>query len=100
MALRWPVHISGATIGSVETLTENLSASGFYCVLETPPNVGERITCDLKVPSSGYQRTVGAISFQAEAVRIDLRGASGFAVACKIIDFRYMRRREVAVSNN
>ena len=100
LALRWPVRLSGTTLGSVQAWTENLSASGFYCVLESPPAVGEKLECDLNVPSSGYQRTVGAILCQAEVIRIDVRNTPGFGVACKIVDFRYMRKRDAAVSDN
>jgi len=98
--LRWPLRLSGRTLGSVETWTENLSASGFYCVLEDPPAIGEKIECDLNIPNSGYQRTVGAISCQAEVIRIDVRNTPGFGVACKIVDFKYMRKRETTVLNN
>ena len=100
LALRWPLRLSGRTLGSVETWTENLSASGFYCVLETPPTLGEKIECDLNIPNSGYQRTVGAILCEAEVIRIDVRGMPGFGVACKIVDFRYMRKRDASVSDN
>jgi len=100
LALRWPVRLSGRSLGSVETSTENLSASGFYCVLEDPPALGEKLECDLNIPNTGYQRTVAGILCQAEVVRIDVGGALGFGVACKIIDFKYMRKRDSTSSDN
>jgi hypothetical protein len=99
LALRWHMKLSGQTIGSVETCTENLSASSFYCVLETPPALGEKMDCDLTIPTSNYRRTVGAILCEAEVVRVDAR-QTGFGVACKILDFQYMRRPTAGASTN
>jgi len=100
LTLRWPLRLSGTKLGTVQAWTENLSASGFYCVLDTPPALGERIECDLNIPNSGHQRAVGAILCEAEVIRIDVRNTPGFGVACKIVDFRYMRKREATVSSN
>lgn len=100
LPLRWAMKLSGKTLGSVETWTENLSASSFYCVLDKPPVLGERVACDLNVPNSAHQRMVGSILCQAEVIRIDVLEHPGFGVACRILDFEYMRKRDASVRDN
>ncbi len=99
LPLRWQMRLSSQTIGSVETCTENLSASSFYCVLDEPPPLGEKMNCDMTIPTSGYRRTVGGIMCEAEVVRVDAR-QTGFGVACRILDFQYMRKHTAATATN
>ena len=90
LALHWRVRLSGETIGTIETRTENLNSRGFYCILETPLVPGDIIDCDLTVPnySPSNMSGIGSLVCQVEVVRVETRGAEpGFGVACRIVDF-------------
>jgi hypothetical protein len=43
---------------------------------------------------------VGAILCQAEVIRIDVLDSPRFGVACRILDFEYMRKRDTSVKDN
>lgn len=95
LRIRWLIRLSGRTIGSVETTTVNLSARSFYCILDRSPLVGDRMECQVHLPRSAYQKTAGAIVCQAEVIRVDeTKPGLNFGVACRIRDFRYIRKRE------
>jgi hypothetical protein len=90
LALHWRVRLSGETIGTIETLTENLNSRGFYCILETPLVPGDIIDCNLTVPNYSPANVggIGSLVCQAEVVRVETRGTEpGFGVACRIVDF-------------
>jgi hypothetical protein len=95
LALHWRLSLSGGTIGTIETITENLSGHGFYCILEKPLVPGDIIDCDITVPQYGpaHQGGIGSIACQAEVVRVETRGAEpGFGVACRILDFNLNKK--------
>jgi hypothetical protein len=93
LSLHWPVLLSAKRIGSIEARTENLSAGGFYCILPTPPEQGQRVVCDVRVPSygRGNQNEAGTIVGHAEVVRVEtLSAEAGYGVAFKILDFNFL----------
>jgi hypothetical protein len=96
LSLRWRLRLSGASIGIVETKTENLSSRGFYCYLESPVVPGEVVTCTISMPSySASNRLVCSLVCQAEVIRIEAVGPThGFGVAWRIIDYTVERREE------
>jgi len=92
LPLRWPVRLSGGRIGTVEAWTKNLSASSFYCVVDSPLAPGEKIDCGITVPGRGQgdPTTIGSIKCQAEVIRVDALGVGeGFGIAIRIIDFSF-----------
>jgi hypothetical protein len=90
LGLRWHLRLSGETIGTLETRTENISSRGFYCFLTKPLVPGDAIDCELSIPNYG-PAAAGAfrsIVCKAEVVRVEARGSEhGFGVGCRIVDF-------------
>jgi hypothetical protein len=95
---RFPVHIPvrvGDTPASAEYVgtTENISTSGAYFWLDTPPEIGSIIECEMTIPS----KTIGARSdvtlrCLARVVRTDApsKGAQT-GVACVIDSYEFVR---------
>lgn len=95
---RFPVHIPvrvGDTPASAEHVgtTENISSSGAYFWLDTPPEIGSIIECEMTIPS----KTIGARSdvtlrCLARVIRTDApeRGTQT-GVACVIDSYEFVR---------
>ena len=91
LPLHWPVRVSGEQLATSKTKTENLSARGFYCLLENSPAPGTILDCNLTVPNYGPTDSVATRSVvcHAEIVRVEARGTEpGFGVGFRILDFR------------
>jgi len=95
---RFPVHIPvrvGDTPASAEHVgtTENISSSGAYFWLDTPPEIGSIIECEMTIPS----KTIGARSdvtlrCLARVVRTDApKKGSQTGVACVIDSYEFVR---------
>lgn len=95
---RFPVHIPvrvGDTPASAEHVgtTENISSSGAYFWLDTPPEIGSIIECEMTIPS----KTIGARSdvtlrCLARVVRTDTpKKGSQTGVACVIDSYEFVR---------
>ncbi len=95
---RFPVHIPvrvGDAPASAEHVgtTENISTSGAYFWLDTPPEIGSIIECEMTIPS----KTIGAradvtLRCLARVVRTDApsKGAQT-GVACVIDSYEFVR---------
>lgn len=94
---RFPVHIPvrvGDTPASAEHVgtTENISTSGAYFWLDTPPEIGSIIECEMTIPS----KTIGARSdvtlrCLARVVRTDAPEGAQTGVACVIDSYEFVR---------
>ncbi len=95
---RFPVHIPvrvGDTPASAEHVgtTENISSSGAYFWLDTPPDIGSIIECEMTIPS----KTIGARSdvtlrCLARVVRTDAPSkGTQTGVACVIDSYEFVR---------
>lgn len=102
---RFPVHIPvrvGDTPRSAEHvgLTENISSSGAYFWLDTPPEIGSIIECEMTIPS----KTIGARSdvtlrCLARVIRTDApTKGSQTGVACVIDSYEFVRPKVRAKS--
>jgi hypothetical protein len=73
----------------IETLTINISASGFYCVLDQTVLPGEQIICLLTIPEPAGIR----LSCRVRVLRVEIldkfsvAGNDQFGVACSILDY-------------
>jgi hypothetical protein len=78
--------------GAVESLTQNLSSSGFYCLSKTPFACGDPLICVLEVPTHdppGSGRTLD-LECRVRVVRSEPSGQDGtFGIACLIEDYRF-----------
>ncbi len=95
---RFPVHIPvrvGDSPASAEHigLTENISSSGAYFWLDTPPEIGSIIECEMTIPS----KTIGARSdvtlrCLARVIRTDTpKKGNQTGVACVIDSYEFVR---------
>lgn len=100
---RFPVHIPvrvGDTPASAEHvgLTENISSSGAYFWLDTPPEIGSIIECEMTIPS----KTIGARSdvtlrCLARVIRTDTpKKGNQTGVACVIDSYEFVRPKAKA----
>src|SRR5689334_16327236 len=51
--LRWPILMFRETPSSeaIDSVTEDLSSSGFYCLTNAPLLEGERLICSIRIPT-------------------------------------------------
>ena len=77
---------------AVESLTQNLSSSGFYCLSKAPFACGDPLICVLEVPTHdppGSGRTLD-LDCRVRVVRSESVGQDGtFGIACLIEDYRF-----------
>jgi hypothetical protein len=89
--VHWPVVFRYRHGEALESVTENLSSQGFYCLSQTPIPSGEALLCWLTVPThdpSGVKGTV-MVECHVRVVRSDAPTAEGlYGIACRIEDYR------------
>ena len=92
LPLLWPVYIArGGVPHPLRSRTRNLSSRGFYCVLNERLTLGERLECDLVVPthSSRNHDDVLFLRCQTQVVRVEkLEAGEAYGFACRIEDYR------------
>lgn len=104
---RFPVHIPvrvGDTPASAEHIgtTENISSSGAYFWLDTPPEIGSIIECEMTIPS----KTIGAktdvtLRCLARVIRTDApKKGSQTGVACVIDSYEFVRPKMRAIARS
>jgi hypothetical protein len=75
---------------AIETVTQNLSSMGFYCLAETALTPGEYLGCVLTIPShdpSGYERA-RVLECRVRVTRVEPeKGEKAFGIACQIQDY-------------
>ncbi len=74
-----------------ETVTQDLSSTGFYCFSQVSFSLGEVLLCVLRIPphESTGREFDRALECKLRVVRLDLNRADGcVGVGCRIEDFR------------
>src|ERR1035438_919750 len=77
---------------AVETVTRDLSSSGFYCLSRIPFPCGEVLTCSLQVPTHEPFNNEGTLALEcrAKVVRSEPGAANGLCgIACQIEDYQF-----------
>jgi hypothetical protein len=91
-ALHWTVYLTWSGTGHpLRTETSDISKDGFYCLLDQPIRPGERIQCDIVLPThhSEDPDDVVCLRCRAQAVRVEKIGTGAeFGLACRIEDYR------------
>jgi PilZ domain-containing protein len=88
--VHWPVLLLRDRGGSaIETITQNLSSTGFYCLSSAGLTPGERLFCTMRVPAHDPHQDGRAISLECTAVvmRSELMADGEFGIACRIEDY-------------
>lgn len=73
-----------------EGVTRNLSSAGFYCLSPVPLDVGESLTCLLRMPSQ-YARRNQALTLECmvRVVRLEcIRDEGSFGIGCQMEGYR------------
>jgi hypothetical protein len=92
--LHWQVRFfQPSPLETVETITQNLSSSGFYCLAQTPFVPGELMTCSLKLPAHHPHGVEQAVSLECRVrvVRVEAPDVDGFyGIGCRIEDYHFL----------
>jgi len=87
--MRCPVFLWKSTDGTfTRTVTENLTASGFFCLSPDKYLPGEKLEAMLELPAAKWikaRHSTVLLRCTVEVVRIDASPSQGFA--CRIRDF-------------
>jgi len=92
--VHWPVLLlrnHGAD--GIDTVTQNLSSNGFYCLSPEPLKPGESLMCTLKLPAhdpKGEERTL-ALECTVMVMRAEAASEGFFGIACRIDDYHLIR---------
>ena len=104
--LHWTVLLfCSQAADATETLTRDLSSSGFYCLSKVPVTPGEMLICTLKVPTHNpngkhFERS---LECKVRVMRVEPQeDDTVFGVACRIEDYCVIRvaSRAAAASGN
>src|SRR5258706_15034960 len=89
--LHWPVLLFRAIPGSdaIDSVTKDLSSSGFFCLTRVQLAEGEKLVCSIKIPTHDphgkhLERT---LECRIQVLRVIPQETSGsFGIACRIED--------------
>lgn len=97
--VHWTIYIFWGNGRPVQSRTKNLSSSGFYCFVEEPLVVGERLWCQIMVPSDSLSPAQGAVSLkcQARVQRVEPLETGLYGVAWVIEDYSVVRAKAAHV---
>jgi len=89
IALHWPVRLfRDPSAPSVESITENLTSNGFYCISKEPFEMGEHLECIIAIPagSFGYNESPIRLQCRVRVARVEDQ-REGFGLGCYIEDY-------------
>lgn len=98
--VNWPVLLFRNLEGgdTVETITRDLSSSGFYCLSAKPFAVGEQLLCALQVPADNGE---SRLECRVRVVRVEENVLDGqYGIACRTQDYRFANARVSRIPNN
>lgn len=90
MPVRWRLTIwRGGGSPAIETVTQNLSSSGFYCLSPAPLTPGEAVRCLFCVPAHDPQDDERCIDLECRALvlRAEAAAEGFFGIACHIEEY-------------
>jgi len=89
--LRCPVLLlPGGGAKAIETVTQNLSSSGFYCLSPLPLTPGDSLFCTLRMPTydpRGEEHML-ALECRVRVMRAGADAEGAYGIACRIEDYR------------
>jgi hypothetical protein len=88
--VHWPVLLfRNEGDGTVETTTQDLSSSGFYCLSKKPFAIGEMLTCALQVPNDHAGGKERRLECRVLVVRVDSPINGQYGIACRTQDYHF-----------
>ncbi len=94
--VHWPIVLFPNQAGAdpVETITQNLSSRGFYCLSGQPFIPGELLRCRLRIPMHGPGAGESHLECRVRVVRVEENAAEDqFGIACQTEDYRFVAAR-------
>src|SRR4051812_12744866 len=93
--VHWPILFFRNHVGdsSVESTTQNLSSTGFFCFSHTQFEVGESLFCTIRVPSHDPESKtrLWLLECRVRVIRAEPHGRDGlFGVAGEFADYRLL----------
>lgn len=91
--VHWPVLlVPHRGEGAIETVTQNLSSSGFYCVSSCSFAPGESLLCTLQVPvfDPKSEELTLALECRIAVLRTESIADGFYGIACRIDDYRLL----------
>ena len=89
--LHWTLYLScNGAIHPLRTESRDISRDGFYCLVDQPIKPGERMHCDIAVPTHSLQDPDEVVYLRCDAlaVRVEKIGdETAFGLACRIEDY-------------
>ena len=96
--VHWPVvFFPDGAPEAIETTTQNLSSSGFYCLSNTPFSPGEMLFCTLRVPSheAACRKSIKILECRVRVTRCEQASREGyFGIGCHIEEYRFVAPHE------
>ena len=93
--LHWSVLLFRTEVAdAVESLTQDLSSSGFYCVTDAVFTPRERLICTLKVPTHdpNGKHLEQKLECQVRVMRVEPQCVEGtYGLACQIEDYHFIQ---------
>ena len=93
VSVHWPIILFPNQTGedAVETITENLSSQGFYCLSRNPFTVGELLLCTLRIPMNDLGAGASHLECQVRVVRVEKNPSDDqYGIACRMEDYRFI----------
>jgi PilZ domain len=91
--VHWPVLLLQARgADAIETVTQNLSSTGFYCFSPSPLIPGASLLCTLKLPAYDPQSEHHTLMLECRVMVVRAEAATDgfFGIACRIEDYRLL----------
>ena len=92
LRVQWRLQFRAHGRAAVETVTQDLSREGFYCVVGTPFVPGEVRECILHVPARDPENESRSVPVpcQVRVVRVEGLAETGlFGVACRVENYHF-----------
>src|SRR5215467_1479300 len=91
--LRWSILLFRKdTPEAIETVTENLSSHGLYCVVHELFSPDELLTCTLKIPTHdpNGRESERLLECRVRVTRVDPQDQPGvYGIACEVEDYHF-----------
>jgi hypothetical protein len=86
-SLHWPVRLFRRPEGqSIQSITENLSSEGLYCITKEPFKPGERLRCEIVIPATFGLESPIVLECHVTIRRVESLHR-GFGLGCHIEDY-------------
>ena len=98
--VHWPLIFYRNSVGPdaapdrVETVTQNLSSRGFFCLSQITFAVGESLICEIIFPFKDHHVAESRLELRVVVVRVEENAVNNqYGIACRIEDYRFAAAR-------